>query len=184
MAQQEMKPLVKKKNPQPGAEPHTGAIWEAPTPPPPSPGFCQGVHSRRLLPARDGEGLQLLATPSPAPRGTFSRARCQLQGGHLAELGASRGPAPFPTPLPACWQGAGVPPGMLARGGSGLVVLGLGTSRADDQREKYPTEEDLNQRSPGKPQRMDAGSMGRLAAGAGRAGGLAELRGSEDEPPA
>lgn len=41
-----------------------------------------------------------------------------------------------------------------------MVALVLGTSRAYDQREKYPTEEDLNQHSPGKLQRMDAGSVG------------------------
>lgn len=40
------------------------------------------------------------------------------------------------------------------------MALVLGTSRAYDQREKNLTEEDLDQHSPRKPQRMDAGSAG------------------------
>lgn len=47
---------------------------------------------------------------------------------------------------------------MLSWGGSVLLALVLGTSWVYDQHEKYPTEKDVNQHSPGKLQRMDAGS--------------------------
>lgn len=49
---------------------------------------------------------------------------------------------------------------MRSWAGSGLLALVLGTSRVYDQHEKYPTAEDVNQHSPGKLQRMDAGSAG------------------------
>lgn len=58
-----------------------------------------------------------------------------------------------PTPLPAC-----CPSPCAGLGWEHSVVLVLSTRRVYDQREKYPAEEDLNQHSPGKPQRTNAAS--------------------------